>query len=801
MIDVKSSVAVQLLKRVFAVYLIIAISVTIVHMYQEYRHMKDLVTEELQDLEQTFSPGLAASIWYLDYSIVNSISGGIIKVPAVVGVKIIDQEGKEVSAVGSIIDKNGNLIDVSKSGARTHTTNQPTLTKVFWHKFKLTHNNIYLGEVYFYSSYSTVFKRVKVSFFFLILNSIIKTVALWVIFLWFGKKYLSTPLAVFTDNLKSLNLDDLKNRVIDIKLKGQNELKLLEDAFNFMLGKLGVAKDRLLSFQNLYQQALIQGQHTRPDIGIVFKHIYSNISVSEATLYSKKGQHDSFVETDYFSPSGTSVKKYFSAWIFKTILEKTENPLIINHYSKHHPLYPEISKTEIPPNGCHLAFIQLDADTYCVLYKEAHQPAFDSSDTAYLRSFLNELRLIENSYKIAQEKKKIEEEKKNLQQQLYHSQKMEAIGTLAGGIAHDFNNILMPIIGYTEISLEELTPEDSIHHNLNTILRSGLRAKELVQQILAFSRQEKQELKPLRIQPIINETLRLLRSSIPAQVSLQKEIDTECGPIMANPVQVHQILMNLLNNAFHAMKNSPGDLYIRLKEKTLTTPVPAKYSGLKPGKHVVINVQDSGIGIKEDVIDKIFDPYFTTKKLGEGTGLGLSVIHGIVKDYQGIITVDSVVGEGTSFSIYIPGLEEQVEQKKLTPAHNIPTGNENILIIDDEEYVALTLSYIMESLGYQVTVINDSRDAVCYLEDKSNLVDLIISDLVMPDFSGLELAHKIKDVRPELPVIICSGYGNQVSQEEYQKAGVEAYVMKPVLKQDLATKVRLLLDQSENRLS
>jgi len=385
------------------------------------------------------------------------------------------------------------------------------------------------------------------------------------------------------------------------------------------------------------------------------------------------------------------------------------------------------------------------------------------------------------------------------ERQLQQVLKIQAIGTLAGGIAHDFNNILFPIVGYTELTMDEV-PEDSVaHNNLGEILKAANRAKDLVQQILTFSRQSGQERKPVKVQQIIKEALKLLRASIPASIEIVHNIDEECAPVMGDATQIHQVIMNLCTNAYHAMQDKGGKLEVSMKEVQVGYEQTIQKIGMQPGNHLQLLVKDEGCGMDASVLDRIFEPYYTTKEQGKGTGLGLSVIHGIVKNHRGDITAASSPGKGTIFTVYLPVVEDGDVQTEFEPVNGAEKGTERILLIDDEEQIVAMERQMLENLGYQVTARTDSVEALKEFSKEPQNYDLVITDMTMPYMTGDELAQKLLDIKPDLPVILCTGFNEDITEEKALSMGIQKFVMKPVIKNDLATTIRNVLDQ--NRLN
>jgi PAS domain S-box-containing protein len=388
----------------------------------------------------------------------------------------------------------------------------------------------------------------------------------------------------------------------------------------------------------------------------------------------------------------------------------------------------------------------------------------------------------------------VTERKKN-EEAARQSQKMEAIGTLAGGIAHDFNNILAAILGYSELARDKTDPDSEIYHDLEQVLQAGNRARALVQQILTFSRKSKSEILPLQIQPIVKEVLKLIRSTLPTTIEIRQEIDENCGPVNADATEIHQIIMNLSTNAFHAMEKSGGTLRVILKEIVLGKGEADKLN-LKPGRYARLDVQDTGTGIREDIITHIFEPYFTTKPQGKGTGLGLAVVYGILENYGGKIICSSSPGVGTLFSVFIPA-QEIASANKDAVKTVLPTGNEKILFIDDEESIARLGKKTLTSLGYSVFAMTNSLQALEKFRTSPYHFDLVITDQTMPHMPGSELAREMIKIRPDIPVIICTGYSSIMNETDANFIGIKAFLIKPVSKEELAKEVRKVLDQGK----
>jgi len=393
------------------------------------------------------------------------------------------------------------------------------------------------------------------------------------------------------------------------------------------------------------------------------------------------------------------------------------------------------------------------------------------------------------------EMKNIQKEKERLEAQLQQSQKMEAIGTLAGGIAHDFNNILSPIMMQSEMAMMDLPPDNPLQHNLKQIFQATERARDMVKQILAFSRKEQQERAPIRLGIVLKEAIKLLRSWIPTTIDIRHHNDAKIDIVLANHTQIQQMILNLCTNASHAMREKGGVLEIGLNDRYLDSEAAGEFEGLNPGPYLMLTVKDTGHGVAPEVISRIFDPYFTTKAVGEGTGMGLSVSHGIVKSHYGDITVESELGKGTTFQVLFPKFEEDIPTIT-EPAVQLPRGTERILCVDDEKAAVDTIKVMLEKLGYEISVRTSSIEALELFRNKPDAFDLIITDMTMPNMTGKELAQKIMEIRSGLPIILCTGFSEQIDEKRAKEMGISSFVMKPIAMFDIANTIRNVLDDN-----
>jgi PAS domain S-box-containing protein len=383
---------------------------------------------------------------------------------------------------------------------------------------------------------------------------------------------------------------------------------------------------------------------------------------------------------------------------------------------------------------------------------------------------------------------------KKLETQLQQAQKMEAVGTLAGGIAHDFNNILGGIIGYAELAKMKAPEGSNVIAYLDKMIKSSDRAADLIKQILTLSRRHKQKQRPVQVRHIVKEALDLLRATLPTTIEIRKDVAKDTGVVNADPTQMHQVIMNLTTNAGHAMQENGGVLEVTLANVELDDLEAAKHLDLDAGSYLRLMVSDTGYGMSSEIMERIFDPYFTTKDTGEGTGLGLAVAQGIVKAHGGTITVYSEPGKGTTFHVYLPVILE-LEREEKGSEEPLPTGSESILFIDDEEVLIEIGGQILEHLGYKVVTEKSSVQALELFRAEPDRFDLVITDMTMPHMTGDKFARELMKIRPHISVILCTGHSTLVLEEKAKDIGIRAFVMKPLVMRNLAETVRKVLDE------
>jgi PAS domain S-box-containing protein len=386
-------------------------------------------------------------------------------------------------------------------------------------------------------------------------------------------------------------------------------------------------------------------------------------------------------------------------------------------------------------------------------------------------------------------------ERTRLEAQLRQVQKMQAIGTLAGGIAHDFNNILAAIMGYSELALYDVPHGSRIQHHLEEVLTAGKRARDLVQQILAFSRQRPPERQPVRLHLLISDILRMLRASLPSTIAIYPRLTSTAGTVLADPTQLQQVLMNLGTNAEHAMRDTGGVLAVHLDAVEVTADFAAAHAPLTPGPYACIMIRDTGHGMAPEVLERIFEPFFTTKAVGEGTGMGLAVVDGIIASHGGAITATSTPGQGTTFAVYLPRIDTDTPSLDVPEEPPIPHGHGRILFVDDEPTLADMTAEMLSCLGYNATVYTSSVEALKAFQTAPWQFDVVITDQTMPEITGERLARELRCIRPEIPIILCTGFSHTMTASKAQALSVDAFLLKPLELRELGLALQQVLEQ------
>lgn len=605
------------------------------------------------------------------------------------------------------------------------------------------------------------------------------------------QRVISRPILHLAKTARAVSIE--KDYSIRAERRSQDETGLLIDGFNEMLAQIQ-ARDEQLQQRNNSLQAEIEKRHR-----------------IEQALREGDERHRAFV-----AESSEAIWRLELDHPCSTTLSEDEQ---ISHFFRHGYLAEcndvmarvydvscadEIVGTRLaalmpaldPKNVEYLsAFIR---SGYRLVDAESHRIDQAGNDRYFLHNLAG---IIEDGHMVRAwgvqreitEQKLAETMQAKLEAQLRQAQKMEAIGTLAGGIAHDFNNILGAIIGYTELATLDLPETQPAQAHLAEVLRAGNRAKELVRQILAFSRHEEHERKPIQLQSVLDEALKLLRATLPSTIEIRRQIDPQAPPILGDPTQIHQVMMNLGTNASHAMNERGGILEVSLATFDVDSDFAQTHADLRAGRYLRLMISDTGLGMDRDTLERVFEPFFTTKPPGAGTGLGLAVVHGVVKRHDGAISVYSEPGKGTTFNLYFPVHEIEIPMA-VVESTSIPRGNgERILFVDDEAPLATLGKSMLERLGYRVTVQTSSLEALATFNAQSDQFDLVITDQTMPSLSGADLARLLLEIRPELPVILATGYSTTINPERAKAIGIRELLLKPNTTQTLGEAIRRAL--------
>ncbi|MEW6670713.1 MAG: PAS domain S-box protein [Thermodesulfobacteriota bacterium] len=387
-------------------------------------------------------------------------------------------------------------------------------------------------------------------------------------------------------------------------------------------------------------------------------------------------------------------------------------------------------------------------------------------------------------------------DQKMLEEQLRQASKMESIGTLAGGIAHEFNNMLGIIIGNAELAKDNIPEWSPAVHSIEEIRKASLRATDIVRKLLSFARKSPSSRKPMQIRPVVEETLDLLRKTIATTIDIRRDFSCTTETILADPTEIGQVLMNLCSNAAQAMVDGTGVIDVRLEAVHLDSHMADRYENIKSGDYAILTVTDSGMGIEPSVMERIFDPYFTTKNIDEGLGMGLAIVHGIVKKHDGTIAIKSSVGAGTTAKVLFPLISEQPAPKSQT-ADDVPSGTERILLVEDEASLLGMVKQMIERCGYEVHAESNSVEALKIFQENPKGFDIVITDMAMPHMSGDRLASELIRIRPDIPVILCTGYSDRIDEKKARALGIKSFIMKPFSRHNLAGIVRKVLDDEK----
>ena len=696
----------------------------------DFNSAKKEIQDSVAFIKQAHLQSITINLYKMDDDELRVNLAGILKLPGIKRIQVIDEMGSGYSvALGEPND------------SFTSTEVIPLLQPVGEKKQKV-------GSFYVSTSMKSVFMSLFTRTVAIVCISTVLVLLMSLMMIKVFNRLVTRHLISMASFAGELNLESISGRIVlDRPSEIFDELDMVAKSFNAMLSRIEheIAEHKKSGDEIIFQNILLTNQQEASIDGILI--------VNEQGMVLS---HNHRFEEIWGIPSELLATKN-DEQLLQSVINKIVNPE--EFLQKVRYLYDnkgETSRDEITLVNGHVV------DRYS-------SPLSGEDGKCYGRIWY---------FRDITESKQAEADRLKLEQQLLRAQKLEAIGTLAGGIAHDFNNILSPIVGYTELARMQAKDDPELSEYLNQVGQAASRATDLVRQILTLSRKAEQQKIPLQVSSVVMEALKLLRSSIPTSIEIRQEIATQAS-VFVDPTRIHQVVMNLCTNAYHAMEKTGGVLAVSLKETEIP---PEKILGgeIPPGRYVVLEVSDTGCGMDRDTQAKIFDPYFTTKDQGKGTGLGLAVVHGIVKDHQGIINVYSEPGRGATFRVYLPLIEAQmpvvdVKREEATPTEK----HERILFVDDEDRICTLAKEFLTKYGYRVDVCSNGRDALFAIEQDLTAYDLLVTDMTMPGINGKELAKKVLALRPNLPVILCTGYSSLIDREEATRIGIRGYIEKP----------------------
>ncbi len=755
---IKRGLAPKLIVRVVLFSVVVSIIGTAVQLYLDYTRALKVIEARLLEIKGSYVPSLEQSLWVDDREMVEVELKGILALPDMQYVSI-ESEGK-VATLG-----------------------EPKGEKIIERRYPLSYSykgqSVPLGTLVIATSLEGIYQRL-LDRVFVILSTQTVTIFLVSAFLFFLFYYhVVRHLVTMADHMRTVEPDQVEAPLV-LKKKGgdraTDELDQLAYSFNEMRGKLQDSFDALQhanadlrreNEERLKIEKALRESESR------YSLVVNNIE-EVFWIVSKDYSKVNFISPGYKKIWGRSCESLYAepmSWA-DAIVEEDKGSVQerVRSIQQAEELPPHIEFPEyriVRPDGS-LSWIQA---------KGVSVTAGDGE--IWIAGVCQDIT-----------------NRKEAEEKLRQAQKMEAIGTLAGGIAHDFNNILSAILGYSELIRERLPDDSSLKTDIEEVLKAGGRARELIKQILTFSHKSEQQRRPVYLQTITKEALKLLRASIPATIEIVHQIDPDVGMILADPVQVHQIIVNLCANAAQAMEETGGVLSVELAKAYIGPDDDMTLVlGLSPGSYARLTVRDTGCGIDPAVMKRIFEPYFTTKETGKGSGLGLAVVHGIVKSYEGAVDVQSDPGDGTAFDVYFPIIEMEEGSEEEAVAADLPLGSERILFVDDEPPIAKIGKRWLESLGYKVFLKNNSGEALEFFKQNPDQIDLVVTDQNMPHLPGSELAKLMLEIRPDLPIILCTGYSSLISESKAKEIGIREFALKPIAGKELARLVRRALDQ------
>jgi len=708
---------------------------TSIQLFYEYGRDLSTIEKTGKQIEISHKSTIAKALWAYDVVIMESQLEGIKNLPGVL-YACIKKEGKILNEIGS---------------------KHPKL-KIRSYSYPLSHivknKQLQLGDLEVLVNLSEVYDRLWDRITIIFLTQISKTffVSIFIFFLFYflvGRHLKS--MAVFAE---SANLNSIDNELIlNRKSSVFDELSIVETALNSM-------RRRLINEIKKVDDSQQDLKKSEERFRAIYEHAPVLIDAFDekgrCILWNNECRKTFGWTIEEINAHGDALSLFYPDAIVREKVIRT----VTNDPDAHFREWNPVTK---------------DGKTLCTMWGNFKLPDGLTYNLGYDIT----------------EQKIAEKQKKQLQEKLYQAQKMESIGQLAGGIAHDFNNILYPILGFTQMAMDDLPKNHKVQEDLKDILDGAKRARDLVKRILLFSRQKEPELKPTTLQPVIKETQKLLRSTIPSNIDLITNFYDGQDQVSCDESEIHEIILNLCTNAYHAIPGNQGEIVVNLDKLN-----PPENLNLPLGEYLCLSVRDNGVGIPEKIKDKIFEPYMTTKDVGKGSGLGLSVVYGIVQGYNGGINVESNPQKGTIFNIFLPiSLEANTFNNASSIKDPAKNGNEHILFVDDEDSIVNLGVRALERYGYRVTGINDSNAALMIFTKNPEEFDIVITDMAMPGIVGSELAKKIIAIRPDIPIIICSGYSEKLEREKAKNLNLSAYLDKPLSVDQLLKNIREVLDR------
>ncbi len=724
------------LARVLALYImgfgfLVAFLSASFQLYHEYNHDRMEIDQSMEEIHKTMEALIAENLWITSDALAAAAMQGILNFPNIESVKITK--------------KNGDILVKGRSTSRKTLVHEHAISKMY------RGEKVFLGTIEVTASLDHVFSQVLDRSLIIVGSQAVWAILLSLAAMGLFYKLVGRHLYTMSAYAGNISIDTLENP-LRLEKRGKtltsetDEIGRLETAINFMRKRLKSSLDLLTKREKQFRSLVESTKAIAWELDLeTMGFTYMSPRIHDLTGYAP----DMWTGFAFWNQTLHPEDREAAANFCRIETEK----------GKDH----EFEYRMIAADG-RIIWIR---DIVTVL-KENKPPL--------MRGYFFDIT-----------------EQKKIAKQLQQAQKMESIGSLAGGIAHDFNNLLFPIVGLSEMMLDDFPPESMERKNIQEIFKAGTRGRELVQQILSFSRQSDHQPIPVHIQKILKEVLKLCRATIPADITITKDIQIDCGPVMADPTQIHQITMNLITNAFHAVESFGGTITVKLRQIDFNHGDDPAVQ-LASGPCAVLSVIDTGPGIDPAVMNKIFDPYFTTKEKGKGTGLGLATVYGIVKAHGGDIRVYSEAGNGCSFHVYLPVMEKPADTAPEKQQAPLPTGTEHILLVDDEAPIVHMEQQMLERLGYTVDPHFSSPDALKAFRKNPDKYDLIVSDMSMPQMTGKKLAEELLKIRPDIPIIICTGFSERFNKEQARAMGIMGFLMKPLVTADMAKEVRRVLD-------